>query len=278
MTGAFCANCGAPADRSSPAPAKQNVELTLLQKYADEIQALGEQLADANPEQAKPLQKELQRKIEIYRKQLQSYQAKSPDPEESRIYESSLYGFLALAKFNSVGFARRAAEKHKSLALAIVAKQQEKGSAKEALALLDQAIAIYDDGRSRFAKATIYWSLKQKENALAELDYVIQHFQENHNTYLLARQLKDEIENPPKKGMCFIATAAYGSALAPEVVCFSYFRDEVLIRSASGRFLIRSYYLFSPPLAWLLRQSSVLRFLARTAFLNPLLYLLKRRL
>jgi hypothetical protein len=110
MTGAFCANCGAPADRSSPAPAKQNVELTLLQKYADEIQALGEQLADANPEQAKPLQKELQRKIEIYRKQLQSYQAKSPDPEESRIYESSLYGFLALAKFNSVGFARRAAE------------------------------------------------------------------------------------------------------------------------------------------------------------------------
>lgn len=253
-----------------------NVELTLLQRYADELQILGERLADADPQNSKPLQKELQRKIEIYAKQLQTFQAQFPDSVESKIYESSLYGFMAAAKFSSVGFARRAAAKHNSLALAIVAKQQEKGNAREALALLDKAIGIYDDGRSRFVKATIYWSLGQKENALAELTYIVQHFQDTQETYLVARQLKDEIENPPKKGFCFIATASYDSALAPEVVYLSRFRDEVLLHSRTGRRFVNLYYLISPPVANVLRQSAALRLLTRLVFLRPLLYFTKQ--
>jgi hypothetical protein len=48
-----------------------------------------------------------------------------------------------MAKFSSVGFMRRAAAKHNSLTLALVAKQQEKSNANEALNLLDKAISIY---------------------------------------------------------------------------------------------------------------------------------------
>ncbi|HEV2992013.1 MAG TPA: CFI-box-CTERM domain-containing protein [Candidatus Angelobacter sp.] len=251
-------------------------ELTLLQRYADEIQSLGERLTDADPQKSKPLQKDLERKIEIYAKQLQVYKEKFPGTIESKIYESSLYGFQAQAKFSSVGFMRRASVKHNSLTLAIVAKQQEKSNANQALKLLDRAISIYDDGRSRFAKAAIYYSIKQKENALAELNHVIQYVDPSDEIYLQARQLKDEIENPPKKGMCFIATAAYGTALAPEVVLLSRFRDEVMLKSSVGAWLVKCYYHVSPRLAAIIRRSRGLRILTQRLLIRPMLRLAAR--
>lgn len=277
MTGSFCSNCGSAVQTggtAAPKPSKANAELVLLQKYADEIQRIGEKLADADPQSAKPLHKELERQISIYEKQLQNFKAQSPDPVDYKIFESSLYGFRALAKFNSVGFMRRAAAKHNSLALAIVAKHQEKSNAMEALQLLDRAISIFDDGRSRFAKAGIYMSLKQQDNALAELNYIVQHFKDGE-TYLMARQLKDEIENPPKKGMCFIATAVYGSPWAPEVILLRGFRDRVLKKSAPGRGFIRFYYWSAPAIARCLEPFPRLRSLLKLYFFSPLLRLIK---
>ncbi len=166
---------------------------------------------------------------------------------------------------------RRAAAKHNSLALGLLAKQQEKSNSNEALNLLDKAISIYDDGRSRMAKAGIYHSLKQDDKALSELNHVIEHGDQNAPLYLQARQLKDEIENPPKKGMCFIATAAYGSVLAPEVVMLSRFRDDILLKSRPGMAFVRLYYIFSPHLAAIIRSSKGLRLLTRVIFLGPLL-------
>ncbi|HXG64847.1 MAG TPA: CFI-box-CTERM domain-containing protein [Blastocatellia bacterium] len=49
-----------------------------------------------------------------------------------------------------------------------------------------------------------------------------------------------------KKSGCFIATAAYGSAFAPEVLIFRQFRDEILLNSTKGRAFITFYYAISP--------------------------------
>lgn len=64
---------------------------------------------------------------------------------------------------------------------------------------------------------------------------------------------------------CFIATAAYGSALAPEVRVFRRFRDEVLVNAPGGRVLVDVYYRWSPPLAVAVARSRVLRSVARFA-------------
>ena len=144
----------------------------------------------------------------------------------------------------------------------------------QALGILDQALGIFDYPGAHLTKAEIFRALNQPENALYELNYIIANFQDDA-AYLAARQIKDEIENPPKKGMCFVATAAYGSPLAPEVIFLSHFRDEVLLNSALGRAFVKLYYHASPPLAVFIAKTDFGRAIVRHLFLAPILRLVK---
>lgn len=71
-------------------------------------------------------------------------------------------------------------------------------------------------------------------------------------------QADDLLENTSSKSGksgssgCFIATAAHGSALAPEVEHLRAFRDRYLVATLPGRLVTAAYYRLSPPLAdWL---------------------------
>lgn len=79
----------------------------------------------------------------------------------------------------------------------------------------------------------------------------------------------DEGWGVPVGGGCFIATAAYGSALDPHVAALREFRDHHLQRSAPGRGFIRFYYRHSPPVAAAIARHESLRFAVR-AMLTPL--------
>ncbi len=75
-------------------------------------------------------------------------------------------------------------------------------------------------------------------------------------------------------GGCFIATAAYGSYLGPEVEILRQFRDEYLITNPAGRLFVKFYYKVSPPVAEYISGHENLKALTRFA-LAPIVYSLK---
>ncbi len=76
---------------------------------------------------------------------------------------------------------------------------------------------------------------------------------------------------------CFIATAAFGSAMAPEVDTFRHFRNEYLLNNSWGKAFVKTYYKYSPPFANFIAKNEVLRSSARVA-LWPLLLFAKTSL
>lgn len=65
------------------------------------------------------------------------------------------------------------------------------------------------------------------------------------------------------QGACFVATAAYGDRLHPEVVWLRRWRDTVLVRSPAGRTFIRYYWKVGPRMANHVRPDSLPGRLAR---------------
>ena len=173
------------------------VESKIIQQTLQEIDDLlatsGDLASRAN------IQNRLQWKIRIFSKQAYAFKAQFPDSLEARAYEASIYSAQARARATTVGSMRKSEMRSSNLAWGVVsgilANQQEKNNALQALPLFEQALSIFDNAQDRFAKALIHYELKQSQEALRELNPIITTFP-GDPLYVSARQFRDEIETP----------------------------------------------------------------------------------
>ena len=80
-------------------------------------------------------------------------------------------------------------------------------------------------------------------------------------------------KQPPKASSCFIATAAMGGYLNPEVNELRLFRDQSLLSGPwkfIGTPLVSCYYKISPPIADVISKNSLCRVLVRTLLIKPI--------
>ena len=75
-------------------------------------------------------------------------------------------------------------------------------------------------------------------------------------------------------GGCFIATAAYGSYMEPEVQVLRDFRDTYLLKSLAGQAFVNFYYQTSPPVADYIREHEAFRAFIRWS-LTPVVYAIR---
>jgi len=74
-------------------------------------------------------------------------------------------------------------------------------------------------------------------------------------------------EGSTASGGCFIATAAFGSAMEPHVGILRDFRDKYLVTNVFGRLLVNTYYKLSPPIADHISKHELLRRVVRVGLL-----------
>jgi hypothetical protein len=111
----------------------------------------------------------------------------------------------------------------------------------------------------------------------------------NLTTYTVGIRAIDDCQNPGpiayvsfqtlarvegEVGWCFVATAAYGSAMAAELDTLRRFRDTFLQTSVLGELAVEAYYTFGPAIAGVVVESEVLRASAR-AVLDPIVTSIK---
>jgi len=88
------------------------------------------------------------------------------------------------------------------------------------------------------------------------------------------RQEIDPMYKPPSE-WCFIASATYNNLNHPNVVFLRNFRDDCLLTSKLGSFIVKLYYSISPPIANLIENHNLLKSLSHLLLINPIIRFIK---
>ena len=145
-----------------------------------------------------------------------------------------------------------------------------------------------NEARAAFAKATEWWEYSLRCEKIPDNEVQASTFESIRKSLLRVETrlanagippIPTSTQSTPKSsGGCFVATAACGDPLAPEVILLSAFRDDVLSASRIGRVFVRLYYTVSPPVASVIARSGGLRRAAMVLLVRPAVRLVRTQL
>ena len=124
----------------------------------------------------------------------------------------------------------------------------------------DCVIPGLDAGTTYFLACTAYSATGDESNFSGEIVY--------------ATEGASSSSGSGGSSRCFIATAAYGSGLAPEVLTLREFRDRYLLTNGPGQAFVDWYYRVSPPVAAFIAEHESLKTAVRWG-LTPVVYAVK---
>ena len=100
--------------------------------------------------------------------------------------------------------------------------------------------------------------------------YLVYYLEKVRDRWVIDRL--DIRKSPYGSPKCFIATAAYGTPMAKDVLVLRQFRDDYLMTSLPGRVMMGVYYRLSPPIAKAIEHSPQARAIVR-GLLRPVVQL-----
>ena len=128
----------------------------------------------------------------------------------------------------------------------------------------DCVIPGLDAGTTYFFACTAYSATGDESNFSGEIVYATEG----------GSSVSSDSSDSRVAAKCFIATAAYGSGLAPEVLELREFRDRYLITNGPGLAFVDWYYRVSPNAAAFIAEHESLRTAVRWG-LTPVVYAVK---
>ena len=168
--------------------ANQQTELKLVEAYDQELADFLLKWFEVDvggKESYQRFLKDLQRKIDIFEKQVLNYKQLFKDDKDVQFYESRILFFRGMFKICSSWYY--------DLFPGIFSPSKY-GELRAALKLFDQSLQISEQPNTRSMKVFCYRQLGDNESALQELDYILEFYADNEEVYLHARKEKDELE------------------------------------------------------------------------------------
>lgn len=158
-------------DQETPKSWELEREMELLEVYSDEIKQLIESFVEADDDRtSKYLENQLLQRMSIYERQVGLIRNTFGESGSLKFYEVLSYSHRAVLRFNARGFLRTMSGSSNSwsigIAAGMMAKQQERNNALEAVQLLDQSISIFDTPEARMLKVEILHAIGHDNYAL----------------------------------------------------------------------------------------------------------------
>lgn len=143
----------------------------------------------------------------------------------------------------------------------------------EAISCYQESIRLTSSNKNKgiatYYLARLYGVWGQKTEEISNYEAAVKYLTVNDPLGMEAAKELERLK-AKKKGMCFIATAIYGSPLVEEVIVLQKFRDNVLIKSLFGHVFIAGYYFYSPFVVQLIIKLPILKEIIKATIVAPL--------